>query len=113
MALSVTERSRTLARDFRREDLVKIESELPDNARGLRLFVMDVLISYVTFMDRCKDSIKNLIQEKNIAHHKVKLVNHTAGLSGKEGMVDQLQYLVDENDKINGQYAKAKARDIL
>lgn len=104
--------SKITAREIRKEELPKLQAELPNNVNLLKLFIGDVVGQQATFMERCKEVIKTLIEDKHIAHHKMKLIEHAAGLGGKDASnwMDQLQYLVDENEKLTASLGEYKKR---
>ncbi|KAJ3055618.1 hypothetical protein HK097_009945 [Rhizophlyctis rosea] len=50
------------------------EAELPYDVQTLRPFCIDVIVSHSIFQERCKETIRQLIEEKQIAQHKNRLL---------------------------------------
>ncbi|KAI9090515.1 ras guanine nucleotide exchange factor domain-containing protein [Phlyctochytrium arcticum] len=82
--------------------LVELEAELPEDIVTLKGFCIDLIISQTVFRERCKETIRQLIEEKHIALHKNRLFEQAAGIQDRETsdrFIDQLQYLQDENER--------------
>ncbi|TPX63113.1 hypothetical protein SpCBS45565_g06841 [Spizellomyces sp. 'palustris'] len=82
--------------------LIELESELPEDITRLKGFCIDLIISQSVFRERCKETIRQLIEEKHVALHKNRLLEQAAGIQDRETserFIDQLQYLQDENER--------------
>ncbi|KAJ3035399.1 hypothetical protein HDV00_003997 [Rhizophlyctis rosea] len=89
------------------------ESEIPYDVETLRPFCIDVIISHSIFQERCKETIRQLIEEKHIALHKNRLLEQAAGIHDRETserFIDQLQYWQDENERQASTIAYLKVR---
>ncbi|KAG4085764.1 ras GEF [Neocallimastix lanati (nom. inval.)] len=95
------------------KSLADIYSELPDNVQFLKYYIMDLILMNETFQERCKESLYQLIEEKQIALHKNNLLESAAGINDKEGgesFLDQIQYLQDENEQAAATISYLKMR---
>ncbi|KAI9138851.1 ras guanine nucleotide exchange factor domain-containing protein [Paraphysoderma sedebokerense] len=85
------------------QEAAKIRDDLPNDLASLKVLLVDLLISNQKFEDRCKETIHQLIEQKHIALHKNRLLELAAGVKDKNSatkFIDQLQYLSDENEKL-------------
>ncbi|KAJ3321217.1 hypothetical protein HDU76_000130 [Blyttiomyces sp. JEL0837] len=84
------------------ELLVLEEDDLPDDILVLKQFCMDLFHTQTVFQERCKEALRQLIEEKHIALRKNALLEQSVGIKDKETserFIDQLQYWQDENEK--------------
>ncbi|KAJ3023549.1 hypothetical protein HKX48_002422 [Thoreauomyces humboldtii] len=82
--------------------LIELEAELPQEAEALRALCIELIVSQSVFQARCKESIRQLIEEKHVALHKNRLLEQAAGIQDKETserFIDQLHHLQDQNEK--------------
>ncbi|KAI8812363.1 ras guanine nucleotide exchange factor domain-containing protein [Cladochytrium replicatum] len=79
-----------------------IESALPTNTSVLRIFTTNVILTHKAFQDRCKETIYQLLEEKQNALYKIQLYEQSAGVHDgetAERFWGQLQYWQDENER--------------
>ncbi|KAJ3293067.1 hypothetical protein HK104_004763 [Borealophlyctis nickersoniae] len=89
------------------------ESLLPHDIKIIRPFCLELLAVHTVFQERCKETIRQLIEEKHIALHKNRLLEQAAGIQDRETserFIDQLQYWQDENEKQASTVAYLKMR---
>ncbi|TPX55448.1 hypothetical protein PhCBS80983_g05300 [Powellomyces hirtus] len=82
--------------------LIELEAELPQEIESLRALCIDLIVSQSVFQARCKETIRQLIEEKHVALHKNRLLEQAAGIQDKETserFIDQLHYFQDQNEK--------------
>lgn len=60
--------------------IAQIEAELPSEVKSLKSFTMELLLANQLFQDRCKEVIRQLVEEKHIAFHKYRLLENAAGI---------------------------------
>ncbi|KAJ3178221.1 hypothetical protein HDU87_003773 [Geranomyces variabilis] len=82
--------------------ILEIYSELPEGVESLRSLCVDLIVSQSVFQARCKETIRQLVEEKHVALHKNRLLEQAAGIQDKETgerFIDQLHFLQDQNEK--------------
>ncbi|TPX37441.1 hypothetical protein SmJEL517_g00744 [Synchytrium microbalum] len=80
----------------------QIQSALPKDPATVRLFAIDLFVTEEIILERCRELIRQLIEEKQIANHKSRLLEAAVGLKDKETaerFMDQLQHWQDENER--------------
>ncbi|KAI3633678.1 hypothetical protein MIR68_008625 [Amoeboaphelidium protococcarum] len=84
------------------EMIAQIEAGLPNDVASLKSFTIELLLANQLFQDRCKETIRQLIEEKHIALHKYRLLENAAGIRDQQtgvNFLSQLQYLQLENEQ--------------
>ncbi|KAI9355434.1 ras guanine nucleotide exchange factor domain-containing protein [Zopfochytrium polystomum] len=78
------------------------EDDMPSDAKVLKRFIVESLSSYYSLRDRCKEVVRQLVEEKHIALCKNRILEQSLGITDKETserFVDQLQYWQDELER--------------
>ncbi|KAJ3191847.1 hypothetical protein HK101_007350 [Irineochytrium annulatum] len=89
------------------------ESELPNDVSTLKTLCGDLIVAQNMFMERCKETIHQLVEEKHIALCKNRLLEQASGIQDKETSMrftDQLQYWQDESERQTATIAYLKIR---
>lgn len=69
---------------------------------SLKNFTVELLLANQLFQERCKEVIRQLIEEKHVALHKYRLLDNAAGIRDNQTSIhflSQLQYLQSENEQ--------------
>ncbi|KAI8910301.1 ras guanine nucleotide exchange factor domain-containing protein [Gorgonomyces haynaldii] len=77
-------------------------ARLPKDINDMRDLVVDLLIHQNLFEERCKDALKQVLEEKHTALYKVRLLEEAAGLeNGDEetNFIEQLQRLQEQEER--------------
>ncbi|KAI8818638.1 ras guanine nucleotide exchange factor domain-containing protein [Fimicolochytrium jonesii] len=82
--------------------LIELESQLPQDFNTLKALCIDLVVSQSVFQARCKETVRQLLEEKHVALHKNRLLEAAAGIQDKETserFIDQLHSLQDHIEK--------------
>lgn len=90
------------AKRIRDEMISEIGQELPNDVDELKEFTIECLIANQLFLDRFKEILHQLIEEKHIALHKYRLLESAAGIRSNQvggNFLEQIQYLQLETEQ--------------
>ncbi|KAI8999981.1 ras guanine nucleotide exchange factor domain-containing protein [Gaertneriomyces semiglobifer] len=93
--------------------LPDLAADLPSDVSVLKGFIIDLIVTQSIFQERCKETIRQLCEEKWVALHKLRLLEQAAGIGDRETgerFIDQLSYLQDENERMSASVAYLKIR---
>ncbi|KAI8929333.1 ras guanine nucleotide exchange factor domain-containing protein [Entophlyctis helioformis] len=87
---------------WKKTQLGQLVKELPSDIGSLKELCIDLLINQNVFEERCKEAIRQLIEEKHAVMYKNRLLEQAAGIpdhDSGERYLGQLQFWQDETER--------------